>query len=54
VNKWLSMGLTVGFLLYIVTYELGIGWPLIFCMIGVAPPFVAGFLAERPRDRDGT
>jgi hypothetical protein len=45
---WVSMGLTAGFVLYIVTLKLGLGWPVVVCMIAVSPPFLAGFLNARP------
>lgn len=49
---WLSMGVAAGFLLNIVTRELGDAWSIIFCMMAVAPPFVFLFLQARRREKD--
>jgi len=50
---WVSMGLTAGFVLYIVTLKLGLGWPVVVCMIAASPPFLTGFLHARRKEKDG-
>jgi len=46
------MGLTAGFVLYIVTLKLQLGWPIAICMIATSPPFLAGFLNARQKEKD--